>query len=123
MKKIYSLLAICILLTSCFDLFDPAYWKDGDYILSTNPGEHSCLSLANDGIVLLDCVKSIGSNKEYIIAKETNGKKQLNYWIIKKLENKYKEKPEGPFVYDEFVEMKKKLSIADLKFEKEFGKN
>ena len=77
MKKIYLLLVICILLTSCFDLFDPAYWKDGDYILSSNPGEPSCLSLTNDGIVLLDCVKSIGSNKEYIIAQETNAKKAV----------------------------------------------
>jgi hypothetical protein len=123
MRKIYLLLVICVLLSSCFDLFDPSYWKDGNYRLSTNPGEPSCLSLTNDGIGLLDCVKSIGSNEEYIIATQISGKNKTYYWIIKKEENKYKEKPEGPFDLKQFNEKKKNLLISDLNFESEFGKN
>ena len=123
MKKIYLLLTICVLLSSCFDLFDPSYWKDGNYRLSTNPGEPSCLSLTNDQIGLLDCVKSIGSNKEYIIATQISRKGKVSYWIIEKKENKYKEKPKGPLDLKEFNEVKKNLSISDLDFESEFGKN
>jgi len=123
MKKIYLLLFICVLLSSCFDLFDPAYWKDGNYRLSTNAGEPSCLYLSNDGIGLLECVKSIGSNKEYIIATQIDRKGQVYYWIIKKTENKYKEKPEGPFDLKEFTEIKKNLLISNLNFDISFGQN
>ena len=122
MKKIYLILIICVLLSSCFDLFDPAYWKDGNYRLSTNAGEPSCLYLSNDGIGLLECVKSIGSNKEYIIATQISRKGKVYYWIIKKKENKYKEKPEGPYDLKQFTEIKKSLLISDLNFESEFGK-
>jgi hypothetical protein len=123
MRKIYLILAICVLLSSCFDLFDPSYWKDGNYRLSTNPGEPSCLILTNDQITLLPCVKSIGSNKEYIIATQISRKGKVYYWIIEKKENKYKEKPKGPFDLKKFNEVKKSLSISDLNFESEFGKN
>jgi len=123
MKKIYLLLFFCVLFSSCFDLFDPSYWKDGNYRLSTNAGEPSCLALTNDGIILLDCVKSIGSNKEYIIATQISRENKVYYWIIKKENNKYKEKPKGPFDLKQFNEIKRKLLISDLNFEKEFGKN
>lgn len=123
MKKIYLLLLSCLLFSSCFDLFDPAFWKDGNYILSTNSGEPSCLALTNDGIVLLDCVKSIGSNKQYIIATQISREGKTNYWIIKKRKNKYDEKPKGPFNLKEFTTIKKNLLISNLNFEETFERN
>jgi len=123
MKNTYLILVVSLMITGCFDLLDLSYWKDGSYRLSSNPGEPSCLSLTNDGIVLLDCVKSIGSNKEYIIAIEKNREKKVSYWIIKKKKNKFKEKPEGPFDLKEFDRIKKRLSIESLKFENKFGKD
>jgi len=120
MKKIYLLLTVCFLLSSCFDLFDPAYWKDGNYRLSSDPGAPGCLTLANDNIGLLRCVKSIGSNEEYIIATEISRKNEVQYWIIKKKESKYEEEPQGPFDLKQFTEMKNNLSISNLNFDKQF---
>ncbi|MGB0868293.1 MAG: hypothetical protein ACPGSD_01735 [Flavobacteriales bacterium] len=122
MKKVYLILILLIFFSSCFDLFDPSYWKDGNYIVSTNSGEPGCLSLTNDSFVILDCVKQIGSNKNYIIAtkKKKNG---LQYWLIKKTKNSYKQKKQGPYNLSQFNKVKKDLSITELKFDKNFGKD
>lgn len=119
MKKVYLILIASVLFFNCFDLFDPTFWKDGDYKLSSNPAFPDCVSLTNNNFVLLNCVKSIASDQNYIIATDEKND-SIQYWIIKKTENKYNQELKGPFSYKQFLETKKSLLIPGLEFDKNF---
>jgi hypothetical protein len=123
LKKFTSIFIGSLLFIGCFDLLDLAYWKDGNYRLSTNAGDPSCLALTNEGIMLLECVKSIGSNKKYIIATQIDNQGKTWYWLIKKEKSKYDEKPKGPFDLSQFSKIKTVTGISELQFERSFQKN
>tara|TARA_B110000046_G_scaffold144849_1_gene151978 strand:- start:189 stop:548 length:360 start_codon:yes stop_codon:yes gene_type:complete len=101
-----------------FFYWDPPYWSNNGYNLSSDPGRPGELSLTNpSSIVLADFVSRIGGNEDYIIV-ESKSKRKTEYWIIKqKAENK---KREGPFDLNEFENRKIELLIDDLKFEENF---
>lgn len=100
-----------------FFYWDPSYWNNNDYNLSSDPGRSGELSLTNlNNIIVAEFVSKIGGNQDYIII-ESKSEKKTEYWIIKQ-----KAKREGPFNLKEFENRKKELLINNLEFEKNFKK-
>lgn len=103
-----------------FFYWDPSYWNNNGYNLSSDPGRPGELSLTNpNSIVLAEFVSKIGGNEDYIIVESQNEKK-TEYWIIK--QKAEKNKREGPFNINEFEKRKIELSINEMKFEEKFKK-
>src|ERR1700758_4482744 len=86
------ILTFALTLTSCFDLYEPTYWRDGKYSISTSATEPSCKDLDVDvdddggAIGRVDCVTKIGSNDKFIIVQSAGDK----YWVVDRLkDNKF----------------------------------
>lgn len=103
-----------------FCYWDPSYWSNNGYDLSSDPGRPGELSLTNpNNIVLAEFVSKIGGNDDYIIV-ESKSEKKTEYWIIK--QKAEKNEREGPLSLNEFKNRKTELLIDKLKFEKNFKK-
>jgi len=117
---------LSIILTSCFDLYEPIYWRDGKYSVSTSPSGPSCkdlnIDITDDGDEhgRVECVAKIGSNDKFIIVQSTGDQ----YWIIDRIKDNpllnANEIVQGPFNLNDFKNVKNKLGIRELDFSKEF---
>jgi hypothetical protein len=62
-----------------FFYWDPSYWNNNDYNLSSDPGRPGELSLTNsNNIVVAEFVSKIGGNEDYIII-ESKSEKKIEY--------------------------------------------
>lgn len=121
-------ISLCLSLSGCFDIFESTYWSNGNYSVSTNPGNTSSKTLYYDfengsGIGRVDYVSQIGSNDRYIVIKSSNPdlENEDQYWILDKtLDNPMlnsEEIIEGPLNLEIFQKRKIELEINNLDFQ------
>ena len=127
MKKIFLSILLCFGLASCDHGVE---WSEGDYVVHwIDTTENLTLARKIDSKTSIGRVRAeviaIGSNENYIIAKQKNpSTNSISYFYInKKKDGKYlnlEEITEGPFSKSRFMELQKELGLP--KFTKEFKK-
>ena len=114
--------------TSCFDLVSFKDWEEDGYYVDINPSNPNSHTLyveieSNSGLGLVDYVKEIGSNDEYIIVKcSLNGSTAADqYFVLPKeyprVDFKYKSNILGPFDLSRFRMIEESLEIQDIVFD------
>lgn len=123
MKNLFYFVSILIVIffVRC-NYIDNVYWKEGDYIITSNPVIPDCKSLYNIDHGRVDFVTKIGANENFIIIESKD--QILEYWIINKTKDNQLKNPneivEGPFDSKEFIKIKAQKRISSLKFEEVF---
>ena len=124
MKRIFTIIFLCGILSGCGDGF---VWEDGQYVVWIDDYSGYGLYITEDREGLLGRVRAnviaVGSNNLYVVARQKDPKtKIISYFYIEKAKDtKYLNQDEitqGPFNKNEFIKLKKELGLPA--FSKQF---